>query len=91
MKVLRDAAGEACRVKCYVAVELYYTEEGEVIPLKIEWEDGRIFTVDAFSKPYPAASKTGAQGLLYPVRIGKTKTRLFYEDPAWFVEKIVKV
>jgi hypothetical protein len=37
----------------------------------------------------PCLLKVGGFGLRYLIRIGKTKTYLFFEGPCWFVEEIV--
>ena len=39
------------RVKCYVSVEVYYTDDGRLIPLSVEWEDGRVFRIDRAEEP----------------------------------------
>jgi hypothetical protein len=75
------------RVKCYVSVEVYYTSAGQLIPLSVEWEDGRVFHIDRAEEPEPAVSRTGSCGERYACSIHGVKTFLYYEDPAWFVEK----
>lgn len=79
------------RVKQYVAVEVYYGPDGTLKPCAVEWEDGRIFHIDAVSRPVRTYARCGSAGLRYLCRIGQTQTYLFYEDPAWFVEKKVSL
>ena len=37
-----------------------------------------------------SSRKVGGDGICYTVRIGSNVTYLFYEDPRWFVEEVVK-
>ena len=78
------------RVKCYVSVEVYYTDDGRLIPLSVEWEDGRVFRIDRAGAADLAGSESGAGGGRYRRQIGASVTYLYYEDPAWFVEKKVR-
>lgn len=77
--------------KLYVEVTARFTEEGEIIPLKILWEDGRYFFVDKVLDIRPAASlKAGGAGIRYTCRIDRQETYLFLEENRWFVEKICR-
>ena len=59
----------------------------KVQPLKIEWEDGRIFDIDKVLDVRPAAStKGGGMGLRYKVRIGQNERYLFLDGYTWFIE-----
>ncbi|MFN6432227.1 hypothetical protein EUCA11A_40840 [Eubacterium callanderi] len=72
--------------KRYVKVMTMTEEDGAVKPLLIYWDEDRRYPVDAILDVRPAASrKAGGQGLRYLIRIGKTETEIYYEDPAWFV------
>jgi len=83
-------AGIAYRVKKYVEVVARHDADGGVVPLSIAWEDGRTFEVDQVLDRRQAASlKVGGNGLRFRVRIGSSETFLFYENPRWFVEKII--
>ena len=82
--------GIESRRKRYVEVTARFTEDGAVRPLTITWDDGRVFTIDQIMDVRQAASlKVGGTGVRYLVRIGHTKTFLFYENPRWFVEEIL--
>ena len=82
--------GIAHRHKRYVEVVSRTDEDGFVRPLSITWSDGRVFTVDQILDHRQAASlKVGGTGIRYLVRIGRTETFLYYENPRWFVEEIV--
>ncbi|MBS5518263.1 MAG: hypothetical protein KHX17_06955 [Clostridiales bacterium] len=59
-----------------------------MIPRAVQWEDGRVFTIDKVLDVRPAASlKAGGQGVRYTCRIRDRETYLFYENPRWFVER----
>ncbi len=82
--------GIAGRKKRYVAVTAEFSEDGQLNPRTITWEDGRRFEIDEVRACRRAASlKTGGDGLRYTVRIGQNVTHLFFEDPRWFVEEKV--
>lgn len=75
--------------KVFVAVTARFDREGQITPLSIEWEDGRVFAVDRVLDRRRAASlKAGGAGIRYTVRIQGRETYLFYDlcDKKWFVE-----
>lgn len=74
--------------RTYVDVTARFTAGGIVLPLMVEWEDGRKFEVDRVLDVRPAASlKVGGQGQRYTCRILGHETYLFLEDGRrWFVE-----
>ena len=75
------------REKRYVKVVSSTDEDGLVMPLSIEWEDGRVYEIDQVLDRRRAASlKVGGTGVRYLIRIGNAKTYLFHEDPRWYVE-----
>ena len=77
--------------KAYVSVIAQFGREGKILPLQIEWEDGRVFCVDRVLEIRPAASlKAGGHGLRYTCRIAGRQTYLFLEENRWFVEKKVQ-
>lgn len=84
------AIGIVHRVKRYVAVVARHDESGCVMPLAVEWDDGRRFEIDEVRDVRRAASlKTGGDGMRYTIRIGENVTYLFFEGPRWFVEEKV--
>lgn len=84
------AKGIANRVKRYVAVTARVDEDGHVRPLSVQWYDGGTYPVDEVLSVRRASSRrVGGDGICYTVRIGRTVTSLYYEDPRWFVEEIV--
>ena len=75
------------REKRYVKVASVTDEDGRITPTSIEWEDGRIYEIDrVLDRRHAASLKVGGTGMRYLVRIGRTTTYLFHEDPRWYVE-----
>ena len=60
---------------------------GKVSPLKILWEDGRIFEIDRILDIRKKAStKGGGAGLRYTVKIKGKERFLFLNEDKWFIE-----
>ena len=75
-----------CR-RAYVKVIVEFSPEGKIVPLFVEWEDGRKFAVDRLLDVRRAAStKVGGTGMRYTVRIMGHETYLFEDRGRWFVE-----
>ncbi|KNZ41515.1 hypothetical protein [Acetobacterium bakii] len=73
--------------KKYVKVIAEFEEDGRIIPLRIFWEDGRVFEIDRILDVRPGVSrKVGGQGIRYLCRILNKEVCLFYEEPRWYVE-----
>ncbi|NLC17437.1 MAG: hypothetical protein GX756_06130 [Clostridiales bacterium] len=73
-------------MKKFVEVIAKYNQEGQIRPLKIIWEDGRVFEIQRITDIRPAASlKAGGAGLRYSCIINKKKVYLFLEDNKWFI------
>lgn len=80
--------GIESRRKRYVAVTARHDEEGNIVPVCIEWEDGRKFEIDRILDRRRASSlKVGGTGVRFLVRILGRETLLYYENPRWFVEE----
>ena len=76
--------------KVFVQVLVLFDEAGTMTPKSIRWEDGRVFSIDRILDIRPAARlKAGGRGIRYTCRILGKQTYLFFEDPAWFVERRV--
>ena len=83
--------------KVYVAVIASFSEEGNLYPRKLRWEDGREYMIEKVLDVRPAAAlKTGGQGDRYTVQINGHPSYLFFERSAnirgtnlgrWFVER----
>ncbi len=76
------------RIKEYVNVTVKFKKDGSMIPVNIEWEDGKIYTVDRILDIRNAASlKAGGCGVRYLCKIMGTQTYIFFEEDKWFVER----
>ena len=74
--------------KVYVDVTARFDADGNILPLSIQWEDGRSFEIDRILDIRPAVSlKAGGCGIRYTCRIRNQQTYLFLEGNRWFVEK----
>ena len=72
--------------KVYVAVNVEFSPDGNLMPLSITWEDGREFTIDRVTDIRRAASmKAGGSGVRFTVEIGAHTTYLYLEEDKWFV------
>lgn len=76
------------RHKKYVEVAVTFDTDGRMTPTAVTWDDGRTFEVTRVIESRRAASlKVGGTGLRYLCEIGTSRTFLYFEDPAWFVEE----
>lgn len=75
--------------KAFVKVQAEFDGKGKILPLSIQWEDGRVFPVDQVLDITPAASMSvGGSGLRYTCRIGGREKFLYLDWSLnrWFVE-----
>ncbi len=73
--------------KTYVEVEVKFDTDGNILPLKIIWQDGKEFLIDrVVDKKRAASMKAGGTGMRYTIRINGKTTYLWHEEPGWFVE-----
>ncbi len=73
--------------KVYVEVTARFTEDGNIIPLSVRWEDGVVYEIDRVNDVRQrAALKVGGSGVRFDCRIYGQNTFLFLEDGRWFVE-----
>ena len=75
--------------KVYVKVIMIQDEEGNIQPLQIIWEDGKVFDVDKVIYRCRASStKVGGTGMRYTIRISGKETFLYYseDENRWFME-----
>ncbi len=73
--------------KQYVSVTARFHADGTLVPLCINWSDGRKFPIDKIIDMRRAASlKAGGAGVRYTCMIGGRERYLFFEDTRWFVE-----
>ena len=83
--------------KVYVAVNVLFTDEGQMHPRSLVWEDGREYEIDRVKAVCPAhAKKAGGQGDRYTIIVNGRESYIFFEhNPEyghrdvgrWFVER----
>ena len=75
--------------KVYVSVTAVFSTEGVMKPVRMVWEDGRTYEIDAVCKISRMASrKTGGSGIRYLCRILGKPVELYYEENGmWFVRR----
>ncbi|MBQ9228092.1 MAG: hypothetical protein IJ168_04590 [Eubacterium sp.] len=72
--------------KHYTQVHAVFDEEGNILPLSIQYEDEEL-AVDRITDIRPAASlKSGGAGIRYTCYIAGRLTYLFLEETRWFFE-----
>ena len=73
--------------KVYVEVAAVFTPDGQILPRRIRWEDGTLFSIDRILDiRHAAATKAGGCGIRYTIHIRGQQTYLFLEEDRWFVE-----
>jgi hypothetical protein len=73
--------------KVFVKVNVDFDTQGQMQPLAVTWEDGRVFPVDRVTDTRKAVSlKAGGTGMRYTCIIKNKQVYLFYEEPRWFME-----
>ena len=83
--------------KVYVAVNVFFTEAGQMQPRSLVWEDGCVYEVDSVKAVRPAhAEKAGGQGDRYTIIVNRRESYIFFEHHPeyghrdvgrWFVER----
>lgn len=73
--------------RVYVKMAVEIDEAGNVRPVRIFWEDGRVFEVDRLlDVRYAAATRAGGQGMRYTCSVKGRQTQIYEDDGRWFVE-----
>ena len=85
------------KAKVYVAVIASFSEDGNLFPRRLRWEDGREYSIEkVLDVRLAAALKAGGQGDRYTVQINGHQSYLFFERSPnisgtnlgkWFVER----
>jgi hypothetical protein len=74
--------------KVFVEITAKHDIQGNIHPLTVKWEDGRIFEVDRLLDVRKAASlKSGGMGMRYTCRICNKQVYLFNDEDKWFMER----
>ena len=73
-------------MKQYISVTAKFDSDGNILPIKINWDDGRSFDIDRITDiRYAASLKAGGAGIRYTCRIKQTEKYLYLEDNRWFI------
>ena len=73
--------------RIYVRVMVEIDEAGSVKPVRVFWEDGRVFDVERVMEVhFAAAERAGGAGMCYSCRVMGRSTRLYEDEGRWFVE-----
>lgn len=76
------------RVKEYVEMIAKFDKDGNMTPMRVMLRDGTIYDIDKVLSVRRNSEMSGnGKGLCYAVCIGNAKTMLYYEEPAWYVER----
>jgi len=74
-------------IKQYISVTATFDADGNIIPLYINWDDGRRFEIDRITDVrYAASLKAGGAGIRYTCRIKSQDKYLYLEENRWFIE-----
>lgn len=73
--------------KKYISVTADFSENGQVRPVRLNWEDGRRFLIDRIIDVRKAASlKAGGIGIRYTCMISGKQIYLYKDQDQWFME-----
>ncbi len=73
-------------MKQYISVTAKFDSDGNILPLAINWDDGRSFNIDRIiDVRYAASLKAGGAGIRYTCRIRQSEKHLYLEDNRWFI------
>ncbi|MBO4893758.1 MAG: hypothetical protein II702_11425 [Clostridia bacterium] len=73
--------------KVYVDVVLLQDKDGKCRPLRIQWEDGTVYSVERLINRCRVCSRNvGGGQMRYTVQINGRETFLFEDGGRWFVE-----
>lgn len=73
--------------KIYVDMDAHYDADGNIMPVRMTWEDGSKYEIDQVLDVRRAASmKAGGLGIRYTCRICGHIRYVWLEDSRWFVE-----
>ncbi|MBQ0098157.1 MAG: hypothetical protein KBS62_04410 [Oscillospiraceae bacterium] len=75
-------------MKKYISVTAQFDQDGNILPLKINWDDGRTFDIDRVTDiRYAASLKAGGAGIRYTCRIHSKEKYIYLEENRWFIEE----
>lgn len=75
------------RMKKYISVTAKFDKDGNIMPLCVNWDDGRSFPIDRVTDlRYAASIRADSAGLRYKCRIKRKDKFIFLEKNRWFIE-----
>ena len=74
--------------KVYVEVIARFDINGNIRPLSLKWEDGRVYEISKIRDIRPAALViAGGAGVRYKIIVENQERDLFLEETRWFIPK----
>ena len=71
--------------RVYVGMVIKVLNDGSIHPLRVIWEDGRQYPVDAVKYVTPAAeTRSGGSGIRYTLVIKRQEKNFFEDEGRWF-------
>ena len=70
--------------KVFVQVDSRRLESGEILPVTISWQDGRIWNIDRVIHSCPSPDGE-YEGIRYTVIIGSAEKYIYRAGHAWYV------
>ena len=75
------------KIKVYVPVLVRYDTDGKAIPLKFEFENGKVYVITKIIDSRHASASVGGYGMRYDVIVNNShEMYLFEQGGRWFVE-----
>lgn len=72
----------------FIEIIAKHDVKGNIHPLSIVWEDGRVFSVDRVIDVRQAgAMKAGGCGTRYTCKVHGKEVYLFHEEGQWYLDK----
>ncbi len=72
-------------MKQYVSVTARFDADGNILPLCVNWRDGRRFPIDKVTDVRFAAAEGAGSGIRYTCRIRSKVKYIFLEENRWFI------
>ena len=75
--------------KVYVDVLASFSRDGDMRPVQLVWEDGRVYDIDRIiARQEAAARRYGGAGVMYTCLVEGRESHIYYEENnRWFVER----
>lgn len=73
-------------IRHYVEVVALHHKDNSITPLRIIWDDGRVFDVKLIGRIKREYCQTHGFALRHDVMLGRNRRVLWRDDSGWFVE-----